>query len=197
MFNELSYYEMVRGQGQGHESRAGTLNHYSEDQTRYQVKVCRYSDKTTVTPYQARTEKSKFTHIKNDQPISKLTNKTRILIAESDSEICSLFKTYLELAGAESITTDSGEKALRIFHEDKKKGKNYDVVVLDTHLKGTRGLEVAKKIYTSSPNQRIVLLTTQMKEELPEEALNSTAIDDKDTLVMSFKLSLLRTVLIH
>jgi len=195
MFDELNYYEMVRGQG--NESRAGMLNHYSEDQARYPVKVYGYSDKTTVAPYQSRTEKSKFTNIKNDHPYSKLTNQTRVLIAESDSEIRSLFKTYLELAGAESVTADNGDKALRIFQEDKKEGKNYDVVLLDTHLKGTRGLDVAKKIYISSPNQRIVLLTTQMKEELPEEALNSTAIDDKDILVMPFKLSQLRTVLIQ
>jgi len=195
MFDELNYYEMVRGQG--HESGADMLNHYSEDQARNPVKVYGYSDKTTVAPYQSRTEKSKFTNIKNDHPYSKLTNQTRVLIAESDSEIRSLFKTYLELAGAESVTADNGDKALRIFQEDKKEGKNYDVVLLDTHLKGTHGLDVAKKIYTSSPNQRIVLLTTQMKEELPEEALNSTAIDDKDILVMPFKLSQLLTVLIQ
>lgn len=187
---------MVRGQRQSHESRACMLNH-SEDQARYPVKVCSLRDKTTVTSYQSRTGESKFTNFKNDHSYSKLTDQTRILIAESDSEIRSLFKRYLELAGAESVTADNGDKALRIFQEDKKEGKNYDVVLLDTQLKGTRGLDVAKIIYTSSPNQRIVLLTTQMKEELPQEALNSTAIDDKDILVMPFKLSQLRTVLIQ
>ncbi|TVP41904.1 hypothetical protein NARC_10310 [Candidatus Nitrosocosmicus arcticus] len=41
------------------------------------------------------------------------------------------------------------------------------------------------------------MLPTKMKEELPQEALNSTSIDDKDILVMPFKLSQLHTVLIQ
>jgi DNA-binding response OmpR family regulator len=79
--------------------------------------------------------------------------------------------------------------------EDKKKGKKYDIVVLDTHLKGILGLDVAKMIQTNSPNQRIVLLTTTIKKELSQEDLSSIAIEDKDILVMPFKLSQLRTIL--
>ncbi|TVP41903.1 hypothetical protein [Candidatus Nitrosocosmicus arcticus] len=41
------------------------------------------------------------------------------------------------MACAESVTADNGGKALRIFPQDKKEGQNYDVILLNTHLKGT------------------------------------------------------------
>ena len=140
-------------------------------------------------------EKNELVDIKHGGSIPNLINQLRILIVESDADIRSLFKTYLELAGAESITADNGDNALSIFQNDKNLGRNYDVVLIDTHLKGRLGLDVAKKIYLSSPNQRIVLLTTSMKEELSQAALDSAAIADKDILVMPFKLAQLCTVL--
>ena len=68
---------------------------------------------------------------------------------------------------------------------------------MDTHLKGKKGLEVVKKIRQSDHSQKIVLITTSMKEQLPKEELQSAVIDEKDVLVMPFALSRLSKMIVH
>src|SRR5690242_15202567 len=41
--------------------------------------------------------------------------QTRILMAESEPEILTLFKTYLDSLGVESVTVDNGDKAVETF----------------------------------------------------------------------------------
>lgn len=127
--------------------------------------------------------------------ISKELKQLRILIAESEPEILTLFKTYLDSLGIESVTVDDGDKAVETFIQSKNQGKNYDAVVLNTHLKGKKGLDAAKKIRENDHSQRIILLTTSMKEHLSKEKLKSTAIEEKDILVMPFKLSKFQQIL--
>ena len=186
---------MVQRQNQGHELEDSTLNSYYYDQKRISDENFRLNDNNIVASPPGGDKKNELVDIKHDASFPNLTNQLRILIVESEPDIRLLFKTYLELVGAESITADDGDKAISIFQEDKNQGRNYDVVLIDTHLKGRLGLDVAKKIYSKSPNQRIVLLTTYMREELSQAALDSAAINDKDILVMPFKLAQLRTVL--
>ena len=127
----------------------------------------------------------------------KELEQARFLIAESEKELQSLFKAYLDLIGAESEIVDDGNRALSTFLQNKNEGKNYDAVVVDTHLKGKKGLDVAKKIRQSDHSQKIVLVTTSMKEQLPKEELQSASIDEKDILVMPFALSRLSKMIVH
>ena len=46
-------------------------------------------------PYQQKKEKT-FAHVKNDPQFSKPANQTRILFAESETEILLLFKGYFK-----------------------------------------------------------------------------------------------------
>ena len=186
---------MVQSQDQGHELEDSTLNPYYYDQSGYRIKISTFNDNNIVVSTPGGERKNEPIDTKHGASFSNLTNQLRILIVESEPDIRLLFKSYLELVGAESITADNGDKAISIFQEDKNQGRNYDVVLIDTHLKGRLGLDVAKKIHSDSQIQRIVLLTTYMKEELSQAALDSAAINDKDILVMPFKLAQLRTVL--
>ena len=127
----------------------------------------------------------------------KKLGQVRFLIAESEKELQSLFKDYLDLIGAESDIVDDGNSALSTFLQNKNEGKGYDVVVVDTRLKGKKGLEVAKKIHLSDNSQKIVIVTTSMKEQLPKEELQSALINEKDILVMPFALSRLSKMIIH
>jgi response regulator of citrate/malate metabolism len=68
---------------------------------------------------------------------------------------------------------------------------------LDTHLKGKKGLEVAKKIHEKDSSQKIILVTTSMKEQLPKEELQYAAVREKDILVMPFELASLSKLLIN
>jgi two-component system, OmpR family, response regulator len=198
LFTKVDYYKQVQDRDHGDHFGDSALNSYNDsndNQSENRIKVSNFNNSNIVTSSPDNDEKNELVDIKHSGPIPNFTNQLRILIVESDADIRLLFKTYLESAGAKSITADNGDKALSIFQRDKNHGRNYDVVLIDTHLKGRRGLDVAKKIYIRSPNQRIVLLTTYMKEELSQAALDSAAIADKDILVMPFKLAQLRTVL--
>ena len=123
--------------------------------------------------------------------------QARFLIAESEKELQSLFKAYLDLIGAEGEIVDDGNRAVATFLQNTNEGKVYDAVVVDTHLKGKKGLEVAKKIHERDNSQKIVLVTTSMKEQLPKDELQSASIDEKDILVMPFSLSRLPKMIIH
>jgi two-component system, OmpR family, response regulator len=127
----------------------------------------------------------------------KELEQARFLIAESEKELQSLFKAYFDLIGAESELVDDGNRALSTFLQTKNEGKGYDAVVVDTHLKGKKGLEVAKKIRQSDNSQKIVLVTTSLKEQLPKEELQSASIDEKDILVMPFALSRLSKMVVQ
>lgn len=63
------------------------------------------------------------------------------------------------------------------------------MVILDTHLKGLGGLDLAKMIHDISPTQRIIMVTTTPMESLPKNVLNSVMIDGADILTMPFRLS--------
>ena len=130
-------------------------------------------------------------------PMTKELKQAKFLIAESEPEILSLFKTYLDSFGVESVTVDNGNQALETFLQGKNEGNKYDGIVLDTHLKGKTGLDLAKAIRERDSTQKIILVTTSMNEQLPREDLQSAAIDEKDILVMPFALSCLSYLLIN
>lgn len=121
--------------------------------------------------------------------------QTQILIAESENELLTLFNTYLCSLGMRTDATNNGHEAIDRFLKSKEKGRPYDAIVLDTHLFGPSGLDVAKRIRSEKPDQKLVLVTTTPKEYLPAECLETAGIKDSDILTMPFKLSKLVTVL--
>ena len=132
---------------------------------------------------------NKIEDSKSNNSLSKEFGSTKILIAEPEPDLLSLFKTFLETLGVRSATVADGEAALEVFLEKENKGRPYDVVVLDTHLKGLGGLDLAKKIHDIKPTQRILMVTTTPVEYLPKNVLRSAMIDEEDILTMPFKLS--------
>ena len=140
-------------------------------------------------PSYYKTTPNKFENSKSDKSSSKELKQLRILIAESEPDILSLFKAFLETRGLKSATVADGEEALNVFLEEENKGRPYDVVVLDTHLQGLGGLFLAKMIRSISPTQRIIMITTTPIEYLPKNTLKAAMIDEGDILTMPFKLS--------
>ena len=121
--------------------------------------------------------------------------QTQILIAESEKELVSLFETYLSSLGINTEIAYSGEKAIDCFFDSRKKDKPYDAILLDTHLLDPSGLDVAKKIRSEKPDQKLVIVTTTPKEYLPSECLEIAGINEKDILTMPFRMSQLMTLL--
>jgi two-component system, OmpR family, response regulator len=123
--------------------------------------------------------------------------QAQILIGESDNELLLLFRTYLSSLGIGTETASSGQEALDYFLQSKEKRIPYEAILLDTHLYNPSGLDVAKKIRSEKPDQKLVLVTTTPKKHLSEECLRTTALKDIDVLTMPFKLAKLATVLRH
>lgn len=142
-------------------------------------------------------ENTKFVNNKRHTRQIKQRKQSRFLIAESENELRYLFETYLDLLRVDSDIVESGNRALSTFIQNKNKGKEYDAVILDTHLEGKKGLDVAKEIHRKDNSQRIILVTTDTKEQLSRDELQAAAIRDKDILVMPFELSSLSKLLIN
>ena len=157
---------------------------FKEKTSRSDVPV---ADSSLSDDYKRTTNKVKAS--KPNNSLSKEFEPAQILIAEPEPDILSLFKTFLETLGVRSATVADSEAALEVFLEKENKGRPYDVVVLDTHLKGFGGLDLAKKIHDISPTQRIFMVTTTPIEYLPKNVLSSAMIDEKDILTMPFRLS--------
>lgn len=127
---------------------------------------------------------------------NKNQNRIRILVAESDPEVLSLFKSFSDSFGLDSVNVDSGKKSIDLAIKSKKKDTGFDVIILDTHLHDIDGLNVAKEIRTKFPNQKIIIMSTTLKEELSKKIPDDIKIDDKDILTKPFKISRLLTRII-
>jgi len=127
--------------------------------------------------------------------MKKELEQMQILIAEAESELLFLFRTYLSSLGMSIKTANTGHKTLEYFLDSMKKERPYNAIVLDTHLDNPSGLDIAKRIHSEKPEQTLVLVTTTPKEYLPAESLKAAGIKDKDILTMPFKLSKLATAL--
>lgn len=129
--------------------------------------------------------------------VSEVLSHSRTLFVESDDQILSLFRIYFDLLGFESEIIDCKDRYTSKYIQIKRDGKNYAMVVLDTHLKGVLLENATTKMYEDHVSQRIILVTTTKKQYLPKEMLKSKSIKDGDVLTMPFKLSDLAEKLIH
>lgn len=186
----------ILGSSQLHCENQANENFHSHLQREAQVGEAQHDTNHSLHKEQDNENKESVSNKGLAQPSIEL-KQARVLIAESEKELSSLFQDYLDLLGAESEIVDDGDRALSTFVQRKNEGKRYDAVVLDTHLKGKRGIEVAKKMREKDSSQKIILVTTSTKEQLPKEELQSSAIGDKDILVMPFELSSLSRLLIN
>lgn len=70
----------------------------------------------------ANDEKKEWIIKKGHARLSEELRQARFMIAESEKELMSLFKTYLDQLGVESEMVDDGDTALSSFLQSKKRG---------------------------------------------------------------------------
>lgn len=126
---------------------------------------------------------------------NKGLGQSQILIAESEIDLLALLWDYLSSLGAKTETASSGHEAIEQFLNSEENERPYDAMVLDTHLLNPSGLDIAKRIPSQRPNQKLVVVTTSPKEYLPSECLEIAGLKDGDILTMPFKMTQLGTVL--
>ena len=103
----------------------------------------------------------------------------KILVAEDEPNIATLYKVSLEANGHQVQLTDNGEDCVKAYHLAMRHQKisydislPFDVVVLDYRMPKKDGLEVAKEILDVCPNQRIIFASAYVLETLKESVKN-------------------------
>ena len=127
--------------------------------------------------------------VENAHSLNKVKEQLLILIAESESDLLTLFREYLSLVGMKTETASSGHEAIEQFVTSEGNDMPFDAIVLDTHLLNPSGLDIAKRIRSQKPDQKLVLITTSPKENLQQECLKNAGILDKDILTIPFRMS--------
>jgi two-component system, OmpR family, response regulator len=131
----------------------------------------------------------------SNRSLKQDVEQIKILIAESENDLLLLFSAYLSSLGIKVQTAGNGQEAIEQFLKSQINKRPYNVIMLDTHLDNLCGLDVAKKIRSEKPDQKVVLITTTPKENLQQECLRTAGIKDKDILTMPFKMSKLKIAL--
>lgn len=82
----------------------------------------------------------------------------KVLVVDDDQTLIQFLSDYLSGEGFEVISTDRGQKALRMFYDERP-----DIVVLDVMMPGMDGWEVCARIreLTDTP---VILLTAKTSE---------------------------------
>ena len=98
-----------------------------------------------------------------------------ILIAEDDQDIVRMYVKTLENKTNHITLTSDGEECLRIYNEKFKEitattSQPFDILILDYKMPNIDGFEVAKRIISINPRQRIILASAYGKDIFEDAA---------------------------
>lgn len=82
--------------------------------------------------------------------------KTKILLAEDDTDLGNVLAQYLDLQGYEIVLARDGEEAWQLFNTS-----NVDLCILDVMMPLKDGFELAKQISSKSPDTPFIFLTAK------------------------------------
>jgi CheY-like chemotaxis protein len=105
----------------------------------------------------------------------------RILVAEDEEDIKSVYRMTLAGRGHEVFLTSDGEECVKVYrqmlqeyyhkegeHDGRTPLSYFDVLILDYKMPKKDGLQVAKEILEINPEQRIIFASAYVKETLSE-----------------------------
>ena len=124
----------------------------------------------------------------------------RLLIAEPDSDIHVLYSLFTKQYGfsiSDVKVVQNGNKCLEIIdssRKDNNENNDYDIFIVDTHLRDISGFEVARKICDRLPHKRIILTTTYSLDSICS-MIDSIGIKSQDVLFKPFSYSDLVSIL--
>jgi CheY-like chemotaxis protein len=101
-----------------------------------------------------------------------------ILIAEDDQDIVRMYVKIFEHKTNHITVTTNGEECLRIYNEKFKEvtaatnsyDQPFDILILDYKMPNIDGFEVAKRIISINPSQRIILASAYGKDIFEDAA---------------------------
>lgn len=107
--------------------------------------------------------------------LGKVPNNKRILIAEDNPSIAETYKMFLESYGYEVILAANGLECAKMFDDLVSSRTNlgmkgFKIIVLDYHLPGKDGIDIAKYILSISPSERILIASSYPAEVIRKSA---------------------------
>src|SRR5919199_6451564 len=100
----------------------------------------------------------------------------KILLAEDNQEISTLYNIMLRPRGHRVTVTNNGEECLQVYYGELQNVtlstnpsdhiQPFDAVILDYKMPKINGIEVAKEILAVNPHQRIIFASAYVKETL-------------------------------
>jgi two-component system, cell cycle response regulator CpdR len=131
----------------------------------------------------------------------QISKNLGIVIVERDKDIQELYNLYLKKLGIREdriMVAENGKKCVEILenqnkNKEQRENDNDDVlVILDTHLKDTSNLNVAKEIMNINPQQKIILTSTSSLKDVKDV---SASIEEDMILIKPFRLGELLSVI--
>ena len=115
----------------------------------------------------------------------------RILVVDDESEMCALLEAGLARRGFEVVSRTSGDAALGLLDE-----VDFDAVVVDLHMPGISGLDVAAWVSANRSDTPVVVITAFGSLETAVAAIRAGAYDfvTKPLEVETIALTLARAV---
>ena len=96
----------------------------------------------------------------------------QVLLVDDEPGILKVLGISLADRGYRVFTAESGEEAIRIFHDARP-----DIVLSDIKMPGMDGIELLKSIKQESPNTEVIMITGHGDMELAIESLKYDASD--------------------
>jgi DNA-binding NtrC family response regulator len=95
-----------------------------------------------------------------------------ILIVDDELIVRQSIREWLQDAGYQVATAESGEEALQMLET-----QDFSVMVLDIRLPGKTGIQILKEIKTLKPQIKSIVITAYPSAELAVEAMKLGAVD--------------------
>jgi DNA-binding response OmpR family regulator len=92
---------------------------------------------------------------------------------------------------------ENGNKCLEYLFSNAKENNNdddYDIIIVDTHLRDISGFEVVRKIHDRLPHKKIILTTTNSLNNIIN-LLDSIGIKSENVILKPFSFSDLSSIL--
>ncbi len=117
-----------------------------------------------------------------------LQDKLRCLVIDDDEGILRLMGRMLDKIGFEVELRDRWESGMDCFESS-----TFDLIVLDVHMPGKDGFELAKMMRYVRPEQKVIIITGLDAGEVYRHLLTSGA-DFNDILYKPFSFDKIKTV---
>ncbi len=85
-----------------------------------------------------------------------MKSQERLLFVDDDMAILDGYKFIFESEGFKVDLAEDSASMMKLLDENK-----YDMIVMDYHLKGEKGMDLIDEIYKQNPNQKIVFISGQ------------------------------------